>query len=167
MLKPVMHKHFITITLCLLCLLVARPAEARLTLGVVTGPGAAAGEVTSVQAGSLASLLAEKLQEEVVVKELADSATLLNWLERFAMIDLALLSTKVVEATPADSCRLDPSISKISLTWSPDRVLMAICHNALTLLCVNPVFRSWVQPKRLFHRKNKVWRKDPLLLNLG
>ena len=63
MLKPVMYKHSIAIILFLLCLLVSRPAEARLTLGVVTGPDDAAGEVALTQADSLASLLAEKLQE--------------------------------------------------------------------------------------------------------
>ncbi|MCK4509077.1 MAG: hypothetical protein KAU27_11070, partial [Desulfuromonadales bacterium] len=95
-----MQKHFITIILFLLCLLVSRPVEARLTLGVVAWPDEAAGEITSAQANSLATLLAEKLHEDVAVKELADSATLINWLDRFAMLDLALLSTKEVKANP-------------------------------------------------------------------
>ncbi len=108
MLKPVMQKHFITILLFLLCLLVARPAEARLTLGVVAGPDVAAGEISSAQANSLASLLAEELHEEVVVKELADSATLINWLDRFAMLDLALLSTKEVKAGSGRLLQIGP-----------------------------------------------------------
>ena len=107
MLKP-MNKHFLFIILLLLCLLVSRPAEARLTLGVVTGPDEAAGEVTSVLARSLASLLAEKLQEEVVVKELTDSATLISWLDRFAMLDLALLSAKDVQANPGKFLQIGP-----------------------------------------------------------
>ncbi len=108
MLAPVMRKHFISIILFLLCLLVSRPVEARLTLGVVIGPDEAVGEVTSVQAVSLASLLAERLHEEVVVKELADSATLVNWLDRFAMVDLALLSTKEVKANPGRFLQIEP-----------------------------------------------------------
>ena len=108
MLKPVMHKHFITIILLLLCMLISRPAEARLTLGVVTGPDDAAGGVALAQADSLASLLAEKLQEEVVVKTLADSATLIDWLDRFAMLDLALLSTTEVKANPGRFLQLGP-----------------------------------------------------------
>ena len=98
MLKPVMNKQFISILLFLLCLLVSSPAEARLTLGVLIGTGEASGEITSDQARSLASQLAEKLQEEVVVKELSDSAILIDWLDRFAMLDLALLSAKDIES---------------------------------------------------------------------
>jgi hypothetical protein len=108
MLKLVMQKHFITIILFLLCLLISRPVEARLTLGVVAGPDKAAGEITSAQANSLAILLAEKLHEDVVVKELADSATLINWLDRFAMLDLALLSTKDVKANPGRFLQVGP-----------------------------------------------------------
>jgi hypothetical protein len=98
MLKPAMNKHFITIILLLLCVLVSSRAEARLTLGVVTGSGDTSSEITSAQAKSLASLLAEKLQEDIVVKELSDSATLLSWLDQFAMLDLALLPTPEVKA---------------------------------------------------------------------
>ena len=100
MLKPAMNKHFFAILLLLLCLLVSGPAEARLTLGIVPGTQASSGEVSLVQANALAELLTENLQEEVVVKELTDSATLINWIDRFAMLDLALLSSKDVEANP-------------------------------------------------------------------
>ncbi len=99
MLKPVMQKNLILITLLLSCLLISRPVEARLTLGVVVGSNEAASEITSSQANSLATILAEKLQEEVVVRELSDSATLINWLDRFAMLDLALLPVREVQAS--------------------------------------------------------------------
>ena len=100
MLTPAMNKHFFAILLLLLCLLVSTPAEARLTLGIVPGTQASSGEVSPGQAEVLAELLTEKLQEEVVVKELADSSTLINWIDRFAMLDLAVLSSKDVEANP-------------------------------------------------------------------
>jgi hypothetical protein len=100
MLKPAMNKHFFAILLLLLCLLFSGPAEARLTLGIVPGTQDSSGEVSLGQANALAVLLTENLQEEVVVKELADSATLINWIDRFAMLDLALLSSKDVEANP-------------------------------------------------------------------
>ena len=100
MLKPAMNKHFFAILLLLLCLLFSGPAEARLTLGIVSGTQDSSGEVSLGQANELAELLTENLQEEVVVKELADSATLINWIDRFAMLDLALLSSKDVEANP-------------------------------------------------------------------
>ncbi|MBW2689322.1 MAG: hypothetical protein JRC99_05270, partial [Deltaproteobacteria bacterium] len=98
MLKPVMNKLFITILLSILCLLVSSPVAARLTLGVVAGMDEAAGEITSDQASSLARLLSEKLQEEVVVKEMSDCATLVYWLDHFAALDLALLSTEAVRS---------------------------------------------------------------------
>lgn len=98
MLKPVMNKYFITIYLVLLCLLVSSLVEARLTLGVLVGTDAASGQITSDQAHSLVSLLAEKLQEEIIVKELSDSATLINWLDHLAALDLALLSAKDVKS---------------------------------------------------------------------
>jgi hypothetical protein len=100
MLKPAMNKHFFSILLLLLCLLVSGPAEARLTLGIVPGTQDSSGEVPLGQANALAERLTEKLQEEVVVKELADTATLINWIDRFAMLDLALLSSRDVEANP-------------------------------------------------------------------
>ncbi|MDT8444891.1 MAG: hypothetical protein RQ722_11390 [Desulfuromonadales bacterium] len=103
-----MNKHFFTMILFLLSLLVSRPAEARLMLGVITGSDEAAGQVTSEQAGSLANLLAEKLQEKVAVKEFSDSATLINWLDRFAMLDLALLSAKVVKDNPGKFLQIGP-----------------------------------------------------------
>ena len=95
-----MNKHFFAILLLLLCLLVTVPAEARLTLCIVPGTQDSSGEVSLEQANALAELLTENLQEEVVVKELADSSTLINWIDRFAMLDLALLSSKDVEANP-------------------------------------------------------------------
>ena len=95
-----MNKHFFAILLLLLCLLLSGPAEARLTLGIVPGTQDSSGEVSLEQANALAELLTENLQEEVVVKELADSSTLINWIDRFAMLDLALLSSKDVEANP-------------------------------------------------------------------
>jgi len=79
MLKPAMNKHFFAILLLLLCLLVTVPAEARLTLCIVPGTQDSSGEVSLEQANALAELLTENLQEEVVVKELADSSTLINW----------------------------------------------------------------------------------------
>ena len=100
MLKPAMNKHFFAILLLLLCLLFTGPAEARLTLGIVSGTQDSSGEISLGQANALAELLTENLQEEVVVKELADSSTLINWIDRFAMLDLALLSSKDVEANP-------------------------------------------------------------------
>jgi hypothetical protein len=84
MLKPAMNKHFFALSLLLFTLLVASPAAARLTLGVVPGADISSGEISSAQANSLAALLAENLQEEVVVKELEDSDMLINWLDRFA-----------------------------------------------------------------------------------
>ncbi len=98
MLKLAMKKHFISIILFLLCLLVSSPVEAHLTLGVVIGTDEGSSEITSDRAHSLASLLAEKLQEEVVVKELSDSATLINWLDHLAALDLALLSVEDIKA---------------------------------------------------------------------
>jgi hypothetical protein len=100
MLKPAMNKHFFAILLLLLCLLFTGLAEARLTLGIVPGTQDSSGEVSLGQANALAELLTENLQEEVVVKELADSSTLINWIDRLAMLDLALLSSKDVEANP-------------------------------------------------------------------
>lgn len=100
MLKPAMNKHFLAILLLLLSLLVSSPADARLTLGIVPGTQDSSGEVSPARANSLAQLLTQRLQEEVVVKELADTATLLNSIERPAMLDLALFSSKVVEANP-------------------------------------------------------------------
>ncbi|GEM_PF-6404013 len=93
-----MKRHFIFILLFLVCLLVSSPAEARLTLGVLVGTDEASGEISSEQVRTLASMLAEKLQEKVVVKEMSDSATLINWLDRFAALDLALLSAKAIES---------------------------------------------------------------------
>ena len=100
MLKPAMNKHFFAILLLLLCLLFTGPAEARLTLGIVSGTQDSSGEVSLGQATALAELLTKNLQEEVVVKELADSSTLINWIDHLAMLDLALLSSKDVEANP-------------------------------------------------------------------
>ena len=100
MLKPAMNKHFFAILLLLLCLLFSGPAEARLTLGIVPGTQDSSGEVSLGEANELAELLTENLQEEVVVKELADSAIVINWIDRFATLDLALLSSKDVEANP-------------------------------------------------------------------
>ena len=81
MLKPAMNKHFFAILLLLLCLLATGPADARLTLGIVPGTQDSSGEISLEQANALAELLTENLQEEVVVKELADSSTLINWIE--------------------------------------------------------------------------------------
>lgn len=100
MLKPAMNKHSFAILLLLLSLLVSSPADARLTLGIVSGTLDSSGEVSSARANSLAALLTERLQEEVVVKELSDVASLVNGLDAVAMLDLALLSSKVVEANP-------------------------------------------------------------------
>ena len=60
------------------------------------------------QAKALASLLAEKLEEDILVKELADSATLVNWLDQFAMLDLALLSAEQVKAHPGRFLLIGP-----------------------------------------------------------
>jgi len=100
MLKPAMNKHFFAILLLLLCLLVTGPADARLTLGIVPGTQDSSGEISLEQANALAELLTENLQEEVVVKELADSSTSINWIDPFATLDLAVLSSKDVEANP-------------------------------------------------------------------
>ena len=103
-----MNKHVFVIILLLLGLLVSRPVEARLTLGVVTGSDEATTQLTSEQADSSASLLAEKLQLEVVVKVFSDSATLFDWLDRFAMIELALLSAKDVKNNPGRFLQIGP-----------------------------------------------------------
>jgi len=100
MLKPAMNKHFFAILLLLLCLLATGPADARLTLGIVPGTQDSSGEISLEQANALAELLTENLQEEVVVKELADSSTSINWIDPFATLDLAVLSSKDVEANP-------------------------------------------------------------------
>jgi hypothetical protein len=107
MLQP-MNKHVFVMILLLLGLLVSRPVEARLTLGVVTGSDEATTQLTSEQADSSASLLAEKLQLEVVVKVFSDSATLFDWLDRFAMIELALLSAKDVKNNPGRFLQIGP-----------------------------------------------------------
>lgn len=103
-----MNKHVFVMILLLLGLLVSRPVEARLTLGVVTGSDEATTQLTSEQADSSASLLAEKLQLEVVVKVFSDSATLFDWLDRFAMIELALLSAKDVKNNPGRFLQIGP-----------------------------------------------------------
>jgi hypothetical protein len=97
MLKSIMIKHILTITLSLLFFLVSSPVQARLMLGAVTGNGETPGVASAEQVASLAYLVAEKLGEEVVVKELNDSASLLNWLDRFATLDLALISGQDVK----------------------------------------------------------------------
>ncbi len=84
MLKPVMNKH-------LYCQLPA-PFEAD---DVKPGPGPSharrgdrrvrAGTISVQCAQSLADQLGEKLQDEVVVKSLADAATLINWFDRFSL----------------------------------------------------------------------------------
>jgi len=81
-----------TIILLLFCfLLFTGIAEARLTLGVV-------GDDDRVR--PLADRLAKQLGEEVEIKHLADMETLLNWLERFAMVDLAVLPSEAVATRP-------------------------------------------------------------------
>jgi hypothetical protein len=97
MLTPAMKKHFITILLLLLCLAIARPADARLTLGVVVGPGDGSSMLQREKVVSLANLLHEKMQEEMVVKEMPDSATIMTWLDQYAAVDLALLSSADVD----------------------------------------------------------------------
>ena len=91
MLKSIMNKPFFIILLLLCSLLFGGVAQARLTLGVVGD---------DERARTLADNLARHLDEEVTVKNLADSATLLNWLERFAMVDLAVLPTAALSASP-------------------------------------------------------------------
>lgn len=98
MLKPVMNRPLVSLLLCLLCLLFSSPVEARFTLGVVTHGASAT--LSAAQAEALAAQLGAQLQAEVAVKELADAATLLSWLDRFAMLDLALLSAQDVAANP-------------------------------------------------------------------
>ncbi len=86
-----MNKSSIAILLLLCSLLFSGVAEARLTLGVVGDDD---------RTRSLANGLAKYLGEEVEVRNLADTETLLNWLERFAMVDMAVLPTPDVTAKP-------------------------------------------------------------------
>lgn len=86
-----MNKYSTIILLLFCSLLFTGIAEARLTLGVV-------GDDDRIR--PLADHLAQQLGEEVEVKPLADTETLLNWLERFAMLDLAVLPSAEVAARP-------------------------------------------------------------------
>jgi hypothetical protein len=123
MLKPTMNKLFFAILL-LLCLFFPGPAEAQLKLGIVTGTQDSTGGGALGQANALAELLTESLQEEVVVKELTDSATLINWIDRLAMLDLALLSSKDVGANPGRFL----SLGKIH----PERDLLLVSRQGVT-----------------------------------
>jgi len=128
MLKPAMNKHFFAIFLLLLCLLFSGPAEARLTLGIVPGTQDSSGEVSLGEANELAELLTENLQEEVVVKEFADYAILIKWIDRFAMLDLALLSSKDVEANPGRFL----SVGKIH----PESDLLLVSRQGISGACL-------------------------------
>ncbi len=145
-----MNKHFIAMILLLLCLLVSRPVEARLTLGVVTGSGEAAGQVTSEQAGSLARLLAEKLQEEVAVKEFSDSATLIDWLDRFAMIELALLSTKEVKNNPGRFLQNGPFDEQDKLRLVSRQGVGGDLPQRITAIVRESGFVSWKSTAEVF-----------------
>jgi ABC-type phosphate/phosphonate transport system substrate-binding protein len=90
-----MTKHILSISLLLLCLVLPRHADARLTLGAVADATYAGAATEQVE--TFAAQVAEKLGEEVMVKWLADSDALLNWLDRFAALDLALISSDVLE----------------------------------------------------------------------
>lgn len=91
-----MNKKISAIFLLLFFLLVCGTAEARLTLGVASGEGG----VSSAQAKALTRFLAENLQEDVMLREYADAETLINWLERFAVLDIAILPTAELVANP-------------------------------------------------------------------
>jgi len=128
--KPAMKKYFISIVALSLCLLVTSVAEARLTLGVVIGPGTETGALTRDQVQSLASQLMDKLDDNITIKELPDSTTLVNWLDQFAAVDMALLPS------------VGPLIPRGPSPLWPARGLVAISPN---------VRRNWFEKQAFRH----------------
>ncbi|NIQ12823.1 MAG: hypothetical protein GWO08_23485 [Gammaproteobacteria bacterium] len=93
-----MKKHFISIILLLLSLFAVTSAHARLTLGVVVDSEGNPGLMQSSQLDNLVAQLHETLQEEIIVKEMPDAATVIDWLDQYAALDMALLSQEAVNA---------------------------------------------------------------------
>ena len=74
----------------LLMLLIALPAHAKITFGVVTSANSLLR--SEKQAGFLTNYLANQLAEEVSVQTFSSEKTLHAWLSRYRLVDVAILS---------------------------------------------------------------------------
>ncbi len=82
----------------LLFLLLVSPAQAALTFGVVPAPGSMI--QTAAQASAFGEALGQQLGEAVTVRTFAQQDVLAEWMTRFRVVDLALVSAEFIASHP-------------------------------------------------------------------
>ncbi|WP_432821420.1 MBL fold metallo-hydrolase [Trichloromonas sp.] len=107
----------------LLMLLAALPAHAKITFGVVTNANSLLH--SEKEAGYLTNYLASQLSEEVSVQIFSSEKTLHDWLNRYRLVDLAILSDSYLASQPPGEFfpLADHVLRQSPQTTSPDLIV--------------------------------------------